>query len=185
MADAGQTPSTDQTLADQPLEDRTDMVDKSRVERHAPGGLGPTRHVVLVGHHIRMEKKQIEPRQSEASKAPFDRLPQAGFDLFAGWIAETAFAGDLHAIRQVAPEGFADDLFGFAIAVARRQVDQVDPSSYCCAHGRDAFVERCFTPHHADAAAAQRQRRDRPKLTEAILPHECRLRDTDHNSQQA
>src|ERR1700719_4141856 len=77
MADAGQTPSTDQTLADQPLEDRTDMVDKSRVERHAPGGLGPARHVVPVGHHIRMEKKQIEPRQSEASKAPFDRLPQA------------------------------------------------------------------------------------------------------------
>jgi hypothetical protein len=35
------------------------------------------------------------------------------------------------------------------------------------------------------AAAAQRQRRDRPKLTEAVLPHECRLRDTVHNSQQA
>jgi hypothetical protein len=132
-----------------------------------------------------MEKKQIEPRQSEAPKAPFDRLSQAGFDFFEGWIAETAFAGDLHAIRQVAPEGFADDLFGFAIAVARRQVDQVDPSSYCGVHSRDAFVERCFTPHHADAAAAQRQRRDRPKLTEAVLPHECRLRDTDHNSQQA
>jgi hypothetical protein len=31
----------------------------------------------------------------------------------------------------------------------------------------------------------QRQRRDRPKLTEAVLPHECRLRDTVHNTQQA
>jgi hypothetical protein len=100
----------------------------------------------------------MEKKQSEASKAPFDRLPQAGFDFFEGWIAETAFAGDLHAIRQVAPEGFANDLFGFAIAVARRQVDQVDPNSYYGVDSRDAFVERCFTPHHADAPPASAPR---------------------------
>ena len=31
MAYAGQTPGTDQTLADQPLEDRADMVDKTEL----------------------------------------------------------------------------------------------------------------------------------------------------------
>ena len=42
-------------------------------------------------------------------------------------------------------------------------------------HGRDAFVECGFTPHHADAATTERQRRDRPKLTKAVLPHDCHL----------
>ena len=60
MAYAGQTPGTDQTLADQPLEDRADMHDKSRIERHSASGVGPPRHVVLVGHHIRVEKEQVE-----------------------------------------------------------------------------------------------------------------------------
>src|ERR1700720_4420469 len=59
--------------------------------------------------------------------------------------------------------------------VARRQVDQVDPSSYCLMHGRDAFVECGFTPHHADAATTERQRRDRPTLTKAVLLHDCHL----------
>src|ERR1700732_4258645 len=42
-------------------------------------------------------------------------------------------------------------------------------------HGRDAFVECGFTPHHADAATTERQRRDRPKLTKAVLLHDCHL----------
>src|SRR4029077_4817543 len=42
-------------------------------------------------------------------------------------------------------------------------------------HGRDAFFECGFTPHHADAATTERQRRDRPKLTKAVLPHDYHL----------
>src|SRR5438270_4633404 len=42
-------------------------------------------------------------------------------------------------------------------------------------HGRDAFVECGLTPHHTDAATTERQRRDRPKLTKAVLPHDCHL----------
>src|SRR5271169_4098363 len=97
------------------------------------------------------------------------------FDLFGRWIAEIAFAGDAHAVGQAAGEGFADDLFGLAVTVARRQIDQVDPGSHRRMYRGDAFVECRFAPDHADAAAAQRQRRDRRKLTKTVLPHECRL----------
>src|SRR5262249_22082084 len=136
MAYARQTPGTDQTLVDQPLEDWADVLNKSRTKRHAPSGVGPLRYVVFVGHYVRMEKKQIEPRQSQASEAPFDRLPQERFDFVGGRIAEIAFAGDPHAIRQAPTESFADDPFCPAIPVARRQVDQVDPGGYCLMHGR-------------------------------------------------
>src|SRR5215471_13524135 len=175
MAYAGQTPSTDQALADQPLEDRADLLDKSRIKSHAASSVGPLCPVVLIGHHIRMEKEQIEPRQLHASKAPFDRLAQERFDFLGGWIAEIAFAGDPHAIRQAPTESFADDPLCPAVTVARRQVDQVDPGSHRGMHGRDALLECCLAPDHADTAAAQCQRRDRRQVTKAGLLHECRF----------
>src|SRR5215471_4913867 len=158
MAYAGQTPSTDQALADQPLEDRADLLDKSRIKSHAASSVGPLCPVVLIGHHIRMEKEQIEPRQLQASKAPFDRLAQERFDFLGGWIAEIAFAGDPHAIRQAPTESFADDPLCPAVTVARRQVNQVDPGSYCLMDSGDTLVKCGFTPHHADAATTERQR---------------------------
>src|SRR6516165_4863289 len=103
------------------------MLDKSRIERHAASSVRPLRYVVLVGHDIRMEKEQIELRQSQASEAPFDRLPQERLDFLGGGIAEIAFAGDPHAIRQAPTESLADDPLCPAVTVARRQVDQVDP----------------------------------------------------------
>ena len=96
-----------------------------------------------------------------------------------------AFTGDPHPFGKPAAKCLAYHFFCLTVAIARREIEEINPGSDRVMYGRDAFVERCFTPHHADAAAAQRQRRDRPKLTEAVLPHECRLRDTDHNSQQA
>src|SRR5215471_14135613 len=158
MADAGQTPGTNQTLADQPLEKRADMLDKSRIERHAASSVRPLRYMTLVRDHIRMEKEQIEARQSQASEASFDRLPQERFNFLRRRIAEIAFAGDPDVIRQAPSESFTDDPFCPAITVARRQVDQVDPGRYCLMHGGDAFVERGFTPHHADATTTERQR---------------------------
>src|SRR5215831_17170526 len=158
MAYAGQTPGTNQALTDQPLEDWADMLDKSCIERHAASGVGPLRYMILVGDHVRMEKKQIEARQSQASEAPFDRLPQERFDFLGGRIAEIAFAGDPHAIRQAPTESFADDPLCPAVTVARRQIDQVDSGSYCPMHGRDALLECGFAPHHADAATTERQR---------------------------
>src|ERR1700730_13077495 len=122
-----------------------------------------------------MEKEEVEPRQSQAFEAAFDGLPQKRFDLFGRRIAEIAFAGDAHPVGHAAGEGFADDLFGLAVTVARRQIDQVDPGSHRRKYRGDAFVECRFAPDHADAAATQRQRRDRRKLTKTVLPHECRL----------
>jgi Transposase DDE domain group 1 len=55
-------------------------------------------------------------------------------------------------------ESFADDPLCPAVTIARGQVDQIDPGSYCLMHGGDALVERRFTPHHADAATTERQR---------------------------
>src|SRR5215813_11295514 len=147
MAYAGQTPGTDQALADQSLQDRADMLDKSRIERHAASSVGPLCSVLLIGHHIRMEKEQTEPRQLQASKAPFDRSAQEGFDFLGGWIAEIAFAGDPHAIQQATTESLADNPFCPAVTVARRQVDQVDPGGYRLMHGSDALVKCGFTPH--------------------------------------
>src|SRR5262249_6133368 len=74
MAYAGQTPGTNQALTDQPLEDWADMLDKSCIERHAASGVGPLRYMILVGDHVRMEKKQIEARQSQAPEALFNRF---------------------------------------------------------------------------------------------------------------
>src|SRR5215468_5659624 len=158
MAYAGQTPGTDQALADQSLQDRADMLDKSRIESHAASSVGPLCPVVLIGYDIRVEKEEIEPRQLQASKTPFDRLAQERFDFLGGWIAEIAFAGDPHAIRQAPTESFADDPFCPAVTVARRQVDQVDPGGYRLMHGSDALVKCGFTPHQADAATTKRQR---------------------------
>src|SRR5262249_44403969 len=152
MAYAGQTPGTNQALTDQPLEDWADMLDKSCIERHTASGVGPLRYMILVGDHVRMEKKQIEARQSQALEAPFNRLPQERFEFLGGRIAEIAFAGDPHAIGQASTESFANDPLCPAVPVARRQVNQIDPVSYCLVHSRDAFVESRFTPHHADAA---------------------------------
>ena len=152
MAYAGQTPGTDQTLAYQPLEDRADMLDKSRIERHAAAGIGSTRDVVLVGHYIRVEKKQVEPRQSQAFEAPLNRPPQERFDFLGRRVAEIAFAGDPDPVRQAAAESLADDLFGLTITVARRQVDKVYPGSNCCVHGRDPIGTRAVWPR-SDARA--------------------------------
>src|ERR1700756_4259321 len=122
-----------------------------------------------------MEKKQSEPRQSQAFQALLDRFPQQRFDFLGRRVAEIALAGDPNAIRQAATEGLADDPPCPAVTVTRRQVDQVDPGRYCLMHGGDAFVECGFTPHHADTTTTERQRRDRPKLTKAVLPHDCHL----------
>jgi len=76
------------------------------------------------GTTFEWRKKRSKPRQSQAFEAAFDRLPQKRFDLFGRRIAEIAFAGDAHPVGQAAGEGFADDLFGLAVTVARRQIDQ-------------------------------------------------------------
>jgi hypothetical protein len=70
VADAGQAPPTDQTFANQSLENRPDMLDKGFVGRHAAGGIGPLRDVALVGRHVRVEKK----RSSRGSRSRW-RLP--------------------------------------------------------------------------------------------------------------
>ena len=91
------------------------MLDKSRVRGHPAGGIGPACNVVRIRDHIRVQKKQIEPRQVQACEASFDRLPQERPDFPPRRVAEITFAGDAQTVRQVAAESFADNLFGLAI----------------------------------------------------------------------
>ena len=76
-----------------------------------------------------MQKEQVEPRQAQALQAAFDRLPQQRFDIARRRIAEVAFAGDPDALRQPAAKGLADHQLGLAVAVTRREVEQVDPGA--------------------------------------------------------
>jgi hypothetical protein len=63
MTYARQTPGTDQTLVDQPLEDGADVLDKSRIERHAPSSVGPLCYVVLVGLEWRKNRSSRDSRR--------------------------------------------------------------------------------------------------------------------------
>ena len=163
MADAGQAPRADQSLGDQPFKNRADMFDKRSVKRHPHGGGGPSRTVVRIGYDIRMQEEQIEPIEAQPAQASFDRAAQNGLDLAGRRLAQIALAGDAHPIWQPSGKGCADDLLGLAVAIARRQVEQVDAGFDRRMHGGDALVECRLTPHHAEPAAAQGQRRNRPE----------------------
>ena len=162
VTDACYTPGADQPLANQLFKSGPNLGDKGVVWGHAVGGVGPARDMPGIRHHVRMEEEQVEPRQAQSLQAAFDRLAQHRLDLGARCIAETAFAGDPHTCRQPAAKGFADDLFGLAVAIARSEIDQIDPGRYRLMHRGDTFLERRFAPHHAEPAAAQGQGRDRP-----------------------
>ena len=172
MADAGQTPGADQTLGDEALEQRTHLPDEHRIGRHPAGGVGrPARDEAFVRHDIGMQEEQVEPGQTQALQAPLDGLPQHRFDALGRRVAEVAFAGDPDAGRQSAGEGLADYQFGLAVAIARRQVEQRDPSRHRRMHGGDAFIDRRLAPQHAEAAAPEGERRDRRKRTEGMMLH--------------
>jgi hypothetical protein len=105
-----------------------------------------------------MQEEEIQPSKPKSLQARFDRPPQYPFDLVRGLLAEVAFAGHTYAGREPAAKakGCSDHFLGSAVAIARREVKQVDAGSDGCVHGRDAFVERCRAPQHAKPAAAQR-----------------------------
>ena len=155
MADAGQAPRANQSLGDEPFKNRADMFDKRSVKRHPHGGGGPSRAVVRIGYDIRMQEEQIEPVEVQPTQASLDRAAQNGLDLAGRRLAQIALAGDPHPIWQPSGKSCADDLFGLAVAIARRQVEQVDAGLDRRMHGRDTFLECGLAPHHAEPAAAQ------------------------------
>jgi hypothetical protein len=172
MADAGQAPRADQSLGDQPFKNRADMFDKGSVKRHPQSGGGPSRTIVRIGYDIRMQEEQIETIEAQPAQASFDRTAQNGLDLTVRRLAQIAFAGDAHPIGQPSGKGRADDLLGLAVAIARRQVEQVDAGFDRRMHGRDAFVECGLAPNHAEPAAAQSQRRNRPESPQVMPLHD-------------
>ena len=162
----------DQALGDETFEERPHAVDEDPVGRHAGGGLGPCAgDEALVRDDIGMQEEQVEPRQPQALQARLDGLPQQGLDALGRRIAQVAFAGDPDAGRQSPAEGLADDQLGLAVAVARREVEQRYARRHRRMDGRDAFLDRRLAPQHAEAAAAQRERRDRREWTEGVLLH--------------
>src|SRR5580692_11929389 len=118
-----------------------------------------------------MQKEQIEARQPQPLQTRLDRLPQDAFDLVRRRLAEIALAGDAHAVGKPARKSFAHHLLGLAIAVARREVEEVDPGSDGVLYGGDAFVECCGTPQHPEAATAERQDRDRRQSAKRVQLH--------------
>ena len=116
-----------------------------------------------------MQKEQVEARQAQAFETAVDRSPQHRLDLGARHIAEIAFAGNPHTCWEPPGESFADYFFGLAVAITRSEVDQIDPGGDRVMHRGNAFLECRLTPHHAEPAAAQGQRRDRPELAELVF----------------
>ena len=118
-----------------------------------------------------MQKEQVEARQAQALQAGLDRSPQDAFDLVGRRLAEIALAGDPDAVGEPPGKRRPDDLFGLAVAVARREIEQIDPGGDSRVHGGDAFVERRRPPQHPEAAAAQGERRYRPQNSEWLRLH--------------
>ena len=96
-----------------------------------------------------MQEEQVEPGQAQALQAALDRAAQGRLDLAGRRIAQVALAGDSDAGGQFAPVCLADDLFGLAVAVARREIEQGDPGFDSGMDRGDAFVKCGRPPQHA------------------------------------
>src|SRR5919198_6309465 len=68
-------------------------------------------------------------------------------------------------------KGLADHLLGLAVAVTRREIDQVDPGGDRGVHRGDAFVPGRCPPNHAEPAAPERQLGNRGKGAQILLLH--------------
>ena len=174
MADTGQPPGADQALAHQPLEHRADMGDEGRISDHPLGGAGPLHNMVRIGYDIRMQEEQIEPLEAQPAQAARDRAAQQRLDFATPRLAEIAFAGEPHPLGQSAAKRCTDHLLRLAVAIARGEIDEVDPGLDRHLDGGDALLERRLAPHHAEPAAAQGQGRNRPQPAELMLLHELR-----------
>ena len=62
----------------------------------------------------------------------------------------------------------ASHRFRLAVAIARGEVQQVDPGRNGGVDGRDAFLDRGLTPKHAQTATAQCQGGDGEQGTECV-----------------
>ncbi len=156
---------------DEPLEQRPDVPDKGLVEGHPARRVRAAGDVRRIGNHVRVQKKEVKPRQSQPFEAALDRAPHDPLDLVGGRLAEIAFAGDADPGREPAAEGLADHRLGLAVAIARGEIDQVDPGLDRGVHGGEAFLEIGLAPQHAEPAAAQGQGRDRGQPAKAALLH--------------
>src|ERR1044071_1157912 len=147
------------------------MVGKGAVKRHALGGVGPPDDVISVGHDIRMQKEQIEPRQSQSFQTALDRPTQYPFDLLRGLFAKIAFAGHSHTRGETAAKCLAHHFFCFAVAIARRKIEEINTRSDRVMYGRNAFVEGRRSPQHAKPAASQGKRRDWRQTAKGVRLH--------------
>ena len=115
--------------------------------------------VSCLGHGY---KSIIDAVKAHPLEALFKAGDQVALDLTRGGRAQTVFCGHSDAVRQFAVKSFADHQLRFAVAVARRHVEQRDHGIHGGADGGDTFVPCRFTPQLTDAAAAQGQGADRP-----------------------
>jgi hypothetical protein len=111
------------------------------------------------------------PSQGTGRRPDFDRAPQDAFDLVGGRLTEIAFTGDPHAFWEPATKCLAYNFFSFAVAIARREIEEINPGSDRVMYGRDAFVEGGRSPQHAKPAASQGKRRHRPQTAKGMRLH--------------
>src|SRR5262249_48111215 len=151
------------------------------------GGIGPAGDVIGIGNDIRMEEEQVEPRQPQSFYTALDRTPQYTFDPLRGLFAKIAFAGHSHTRGEPAAECFAHYFFCFAVAIARREIEEINTGSDRVMYGSDAFVEGRRSPQHAQPAASQGKRRNWRQTAKGVRLHDrllfCRrYRRDEHGS---
>ena len=90
--------------------------------------------------------ERLDLFQPHSLQAFRQAVVQRGFDLSRLWRTQPAFCGNAHAVGQAALEFGANDPFGFALAIGRRQIEQGDAAIHCRAGNGDAFLARGFAP---------------------------------------
>jgi hypothetical protein len=103
--------------------------------------VGSARNVGSIRHDIRVQEEQVEARQPQPAQTVFDRAPRDAFDLVGGRVTEIAFTGDPHAFWEPAAKCLAHHFLCFAVAIARREIEEINSGSDRVMYGRDAFVE--------------------------------------------
>ena len=170
VADTGQAPGGDQALCLEFFEGGADLGAEQGEWRQA-GHVWGVPHGMAVGRYVGVQEKDVEAVALEQAQAGLDGLAQGGVDPVGGRVAQAAFAGEEHVVWQPATESVADDAFRLAVAVARREVEQVDASGHGGMHRGDALVEGCLAPKHAEPSAAEGQGGDRKERTEGMAFH--------------
>ena len=165
LADAGEPPVADAPLGGEPLERRRDGFGDDLGGRRALGPLASKRDPVMQEHDVNMV-------ELHALQAGVEAFGEEVVDLARRGVANAALGRDADAGGKAAVERVADDRLGLAVAVGRREVQDVDAGVDGLTDGRHALVASRGSPDLADAAAAEREGARGAQFTERSLLHE-------------